>query len=106
MLRGCDCCCSEPALDCTRSQAVAVQGGDNICERFACHLGRSSNSDGDGDGDRLDGEQSLYMLPKLGVHKFSLHEDITYMFLSIVILLPAVVACIGARACRLCSTRV
>jgi len=81
------------------SASVVVHGG-YTCENLACNPAAPSimgiaaaNATGTETGDFLGGGR-LYVLPTLGIRKFSLHEDVAYTLMSFVILLPAVAACI------------
>ena len=83
------------------SASVVVHGG-YTCEKLACNPAAPSimglaaaNATGTENGDGGEG-QRLYVLPTLGIRKFSLHEDVAYTLMCFVILLPAVAACISA----------
>ena len=73
----------------------------NTCEHFACPFAAGKLGI-DGSNGRTNGtngaigkrEQRLYVLPGLGVHQFSLLEDVGYTVTSFAMLLPAFAACI------------
>jgi hypothetical protein len=66
----------------------------------------SSSRGGGGSGGREGAAGRLYVLPNLGVRSYTLHEDLQYLALTLVMLLPTLAACIsflshGLAACFL-----